>query len=513
VLVSYGRVQATHNANGCESTDQRGNLVVLCVLVDLSPERVVGPSKIVFEALEGTTASAEIQQRLSLVASSGVQAPVIGFGNEHAEERVWECLDKVPAFDDARERTGKLCSPNAIEKLQCGVYSGAREGTPCPLNMALSWLASLLELPENEQLLAETWRDVEDEAGSQGAVNRDNVEPRSTTHRVQTTSPVSVRPREREAAGARPAHARRAHQKAEPDVDPDDRQHRHDCAPWCGKGARPTRTDESASGVSVAIGHGYAYTACDMSDRSAIEWTDATWNPVRGCTKVSPGCANCYAETFAERFRGVVGHPYERGFDLRLVPEKLQAPLRWRGSRMIFVNSMSDLFHKDIPDDYIVAVAQVMKRARWHTFQVLTKRSERMRDLLTTRLAFVAGDRHVWWGVSVENRKHGLPRVAHLRDTPAEVRFLSIEPLLERLGVIDLRGIGWVIAGGESGPRARPMNPAWIREIRDQCVGAGVPFFFKQWGGVRKKWTGRVLDGRTWDELPTPGNTQVAAPA
>lgn len=244
-----------------------------------------------------------------------------------------------------------------------------------------------------------------------------------------------------------------------------------------------------------------------MSDHSTIEWTDATWNPVRGCTKVSPGCAHCYAETFAERFRGVPGHPYEQGFDLRLVPEKLPEPLRWRRPRMIFVNSMSDLFHKDVPDDYIVDVARVMHLARWHTFQVLTKRSERLRDLLRSKLAFAAQEPHIWWGVSVEDRKYGLPRVAHLRQTPAAVRFLSIEPLLEDLGTIDLDGIAWVIVGGESGAGARPMLRPWVHSLRRQCRLARVPFFFKQWGGPRKKAAGRALDGRTYDELPArPGH-------
>ena len=240
-----------------------------------------------------------------------------------------------------------------------------------------------------------------------------------------------------------------------------------------------------------------------MSDHSAIEWTDATWNPVRGCTKISPGCTHCYAETFAERFRGVPGHPYERGFDLRLVPEKLFEPIQWRRPRMIFVNSMSDLFHKDVPDDYVVAVTKVMKVATWHTFQVLTKRSERLRDLLATKLSFAAAEPHIWWGVSVENQKHGLPRIAHLQAAPAAVRFLSIEPLLEDLGTFALEGIAWVIVGGESGPGARPMQPAWVRGIRSQCRRARIPFFFKQWGGPRKSIAGRSLDGRTYDEIPT----------
>jgi len=239
-----------------------------------------------------------------------------------------------------------------------------------------------------------------------------------------------------------------------------------------------------------------------MSDNSKIEWTDATWNPVRGCTKISPGCARCYAETFAERFRGVKGHPYEQGFDLRLVPEKLTEPIHWQRSKMIFVNSMSDLFHRDVPDDYIVAVAEVMVKASWHTYQVLTKRSERMRDLLRTKLRFAAEQPYIWWGVSVENRKYGFPRIDHLRETPASVRFLSVEPLLEDLGEINLEGVDWVIVGGESGAGARPIQPSWVRSIRKQCRQAEVPFFFKQWGGVRKKERGRHLDNRTYDELP-----------
>ncbi len=239
-----------------------------------------------------------------------------------------------------------------------------------------------------------------------------------------------------------------------------------------------------------------------MSDRSSIEWTDATWNPVRGCTKISPGCANCYAETFTERFRGVPGHPYEQGFDLRLVPGKLEDPLRWRQPRMVFVNSMSDLFHREVPDGYIEKVVRVMLQAPQHTYQVLTKRSQRLAELLSTKLSFAAHQPRIWWGVSVENRKHGLPRIAHLQGAPVTVRFLSIEPLLEDLGEVDLRGIAWVIVGGESGRRARPVQPAWVRGVRDQCRRAGVPFFFKQWGGPRKHVTGRLLDGRTWDEFP-----------
>src|SRR5688572_20976750 len=239
-----------------------------------------------------------------------------------------------------------------------------------------------------------------------------------------------------------------------------------------------------------------------MSDKSKIEWTDATWNPVRGCTKVSPGCAHCYAETFAERFRGVPGHPFQFGFDLRLVPDKLGEPLRWGTSRMIFVNSMSDLFHKDVPDDYIISVARVMTAANWHTYQVLTKRADRLQSFLKGKLSFAAEQNHIWWGVSVENRQHGLPRIDLLRESPAKVRFLSVEPLLEHLGQMNLTGINWVIVGGESGPGARPMDASWVRSIQSQCKAAKVAFFFKQWGGVRKSETGRTLDGQTYSEFP-----------
>ena len=241
-----------------------------------------------------------------------------------------------------------------------------------------------------------------------------------------------------------------------------------------------------------------------MSGKSKIEWTDATWNPVRGCLKISPGCKNCYAETFAERFRGVPGHPYEQGFDVRLVPERLFDPLRWTRPKTIFVNSMSDLFQDAVPDEYIVAVARIMEMADWHTYQVLTKRADRMRQMLSAQLRFAARATHIWWGVSVEDKQYGLPRIEHLRATPAQVRFLSIEPLLENLGPVDLRGIHWAIVGGESGPGARPMEKRWVETIRDQCKEAGVPFFFKQWGGFQKKKTGRLLDGRLYDERPRP---------
>ncbi|MEM9462111.1 MAG: phage Gp37/Gp68 family protein [Myxococcota bacterium] len=238
---------------------------------------------------------------------------------------------------------------------------------------------------------------------------------------------------------------------------------------------------------------------------TTIEWTDETWNPVRGCTPVTPGCDHCYAKTFAERFIGVEGHPYQQGFDLRLVSKKLVEPLTWAKPRMVFVNSMSDLFHGKVPMDFIARFWAVMGLADWHVYQVLTKRAPRMRRLvqrLVPLRGMVAPPQHVWLGVSVEDRKHGLPRIDDLRDTPAAVRFLSIEPLLEDLGQLDLQGIDWVIVGGESGPGARRMDPAWVRSIRDQCADQGVPFFFKQWGGVRKKKAGRELDGRVHDDQP-----------
>ena len=239
-----------------------------------------------------------------------------------------------------------------------------------------------------------------------------------------------------------------------------------------------------------------------MSEKSKIEWTDATWNPVRGCVKVSPGCAHCYAETFAERFRGVKGHPFEQGFDLRIVPHKLVDPATWGKSKVVFVNSMSDLFQNGVPDEYVETVCRVMQRVDWHSYQVLTKRSQRMRELLSTKLAWAAELENVIWGVSVENRKHGFPRLEDLRNTPARYRFLSIEPLIEDLGQIDLTGMDWVIVGGESGSNDHPMDEQWVLSLRDQCVQQNVPFFFKQWGGFNKKKNGRLLEGRIYDEKP-----------
>lgn len=247
-----------------------------------------------------------------------------------------------------------------------------------------------------------------------------------------------------------------------------------------------------------------------MSTNSAIEWTEATWNPVTGCSKVSPGCAHCYAETFAERFRGVPGHPYFQGFDLKLWPNRLALPLEWKRPRRIFVNSMSDLFHEDVPVEFVRAVFETMERADWHTFQVLTKRPERVLEL--------AGElpwpRNVWMGVSVENQRW-TSRVPILRAIPARTRFLSCEPLLGSLEM-ELNDIDWVIVGGESGPRARPMSPVWVDEIKAQCEAQGVAFFFKQWGAhdangrrVGKKAAGRELHGREWDDMPSESYRQT----
>ncbi|MCP4263812.1 MAG: phage Gp37/Gp68 family protein [Planctomycetes bacterium] len=234
-----------------------------------------------------------------------------------------------------------------------------------------------------------------------------------------------------------------------------------------------------------------------MSKKSEIEWTNSTWNPVTGCTKVSLGCKNCYAEKFAERWRGIPGHHYEQGFDLRVWPERLKVPRSWKKPRTIFVNSMSDLFHEKVPFSFIEKVFCAMEESPLHTFQVLTKRADRLFSL-SGKLNWPS---NVWIGVSLETSQY-LWRVEYLRQVPAVVKFLSIEPFLGRIGAIDLTGIDWVIVGGESGPGARPIDPAWVREMRDQCITQGVSFFFKQWGGTQKKKTGRLLDGRTWDAMP-----------
>ncbi len=251
------------------------------------------------------------------------------------------------------------------------------------------------------------------------------------------------------------------------------------------------------------IGKGKNYSAwdCNMADRSDIEWTDATWNPVTGCTKITRGCDNCYAARFAERWRGVSGHPYEQGFDLRLWPSRLDQPSRWRKPRMIFVNSMSDLFHKHIPQWFIDEVFQQMENADHHIYQILTKRSSLMRDYLKHRYSDSTVPKHIWCGVSVEDQT-ATSRILHLQTTPATVRFLSIEPLLGPLGDIDLKGISWVIVGGESGPDARSLHLDWVCDIRDQCASTGVPFFFKQWGGRTPKAGGRQLEGVEHNAMP-----------
>ena len=231
--------------------------------------------------------------------------------------------------------------------------------------------------------------------------------------------------------------------------------------------------------------------------KSSIEWTDATWNPVTGCTKISPGCKHCYAERMANRLKAMGQRNYANGFDLTLQPHMLGLPLRWQQPRRVFVNSMSDLFHEGVPVSYIKRVFEVMRRAHWHQYQVLTKRSERLCEL-EPQLPWAP---QIWMGVSVESEKY-LYRIGHLRQSGAHIRFLSLEPLLGPLPGLNLRAIDWVIVGGESGPGARPMHLEWVRQIRDQCIRANVPFFFKQWGGLVKSKTGRLLDGRTWDEMP-----------
>lgn len=234
-----------------------------------------------------------------------------------------------------------------------------------------------------------------------------------------------------------------------------------------------------------------------MATNSHIEWTDATWNPVTGCTKISPGCKHCYAERLSKRLKAMGQANYRNGFKLTLQPQMLELPLRWKSPKRIFVNSMSDLFHESVPTDYIKRVFDVMGRADWHQYQVLTKRSDRVLEL-SKELEWAP---QIWMGVSVENEEY-TNRIDDLRRSAANVKFLSLEPLLGPLRKLNLKGINWVIVGGESGPGARPVNPEWVTEIRDQCVRAGVPFFFKQWGGVQKKKTGRTLEGRTWDEMP-----------
>lgn len=238
-----------------------------------------------------------------------------------------------------------------------------------------------------------------------------------------------------------------------------------------------------------------------MAQKTEIEWTDATWNPIAGCTKVGPGCDNCYAERFAERWRGVAGHPYEFGFDLRLWPERLSQPGKWKKPRMIFVNSMSDLFHKDIPRSYLDEVFDAMEKADWHVYQVLTKRSSLMRNYVRIRYDGGKVPSHIWPGVSVEDSAH-TSRIDHLKSINSDARFISFEPLLGPISDVNLAGIAWTIVGGESGPGARPMEEAWARELRDVCHRDEVAFFFKQWGGARPKSGGRILDGEEWNGFP-----------
>jgi protein gp37 len=234
-----------------------------------------------------------------------------------------------------------------------------------------------------------------------------------------------------------------------------------------------------------------------MAQSSSIEWTEATWNPVTGCTKISPGCKFCYAERMARRLQAMGQPRYRNAFGLTLQPDALETPLRWRKPRVIFVNSMSDLFHKDVPLEYIQRCFDIIRRAAQHTFQILTKRPERVAEVARE----LPWPKNIWMGTSVENA-HYAWRVRALREVPAHVRFLSVEPLLGPIPRLPLAGIHWVIVGGESGPGARPMQAAWVAQIRDRCVDRGVPFFFKQWGGVQKSRTGRLLDGRTWDGMP-----------
>ncbi len=243
-----------------------------------------------------------------------------------------------------------------------------------------------------------------------------------------------------------------------------------------------------------------------MASNSSIEWTESTWNPVTGCTKVSPGCAHCYAERMTRRLTAMGLPNYKDGFTLRMHPHVFELPLRWKKSQTIFVNSMSDLFHKDVQREFILNVFDVMNRAHWHTFQVLTKRAERLAALE----AELPWSDNIWMGVSVESKDYKR-RIDFLRKTKARVKFISFEPLLADVGKVDLRGIDWAIVGGESGPGARPMDPRWVTSLRDQCLAQKVPFFFKQWGGVQKKKNGRLLEGRTWSEMPLIRPALVAA--
>jgi len=234
-----------------------------------------------------------------------------------------------------------------------------------------------------------------------------------------------------------------------------------------------------------------------MAINSSIEWTKSTWNPVTGCTKISPGCNNCYAERIAKRLFAMGQANYANGFKLTIHEHALKLPLKWKKPQTIFVNSMSDLFHKDVPEEFILKVFNVMNNAPWHTFQILTKRAERLAKV-SDRLVW---GKNIWMGVSVENADY-IYRINNLRKTKAKVKFISFEPLIDKIEMVNLQGVDWVIVGGESGPKARHMSPEWVTNLRDQCLVQKVPFFFKQWGGVNKKKAGRLLNGRTWDEMP-----------
>jgi protein gp37 len=242
-----------------------------------------------------------------------------------------------------------------------------------------------------------------------------------------------------------------------------------------------------------------------MGQKSSIEWTESTWNPLTGCTKISPGCKHCYAERMARRLQAMGQANYVNGFGLTLHEEALELPLRWKKPQTIFVNSMSDMFHAKVPRDFILRAFDVMRRAHWHRFQVLTKRADRLVSLSDE----ISWADNIWMGVSVESESYTY-RIDHLRETSAAIKFLSLEPLLDPLDNLRLDGIDWVIVGGESGPGARPMNPEWVVSIRNQCIEANVPFFFKQWGGVWKKKFGRTLEGRTWDQMPITSRVESA---
>lgn len=245
-----------------------------------------------------------------------------------------------------------------------------------------------------------------------------------------------------------------------------------------------------------------------MGAKTNIEWTDATWNPVTGCTKVSSGCDNCYAERFAERFRGVLGHPFENGFDIQLRDNRLQQPLNWKTPKKIFVNSMSDLFHKEVPEYYIDKVFDIMEQANWHIFQLLTKRSSLMRNYINERYKNSIVPEHIWCGVSVEDSKSSV-RIRHLQESKVAIRFISMEPLIDSVGDCNLNGIAWVIVGGESGPHSREIKEEWILEIQDMCKKYGTAFFFKQWGGCKPKSNGRLLRGKEYNDMPSVSNMLI----